>query len=358
MKKSLLFMCVLAVALASCSRGELPDEPVTPTPPDPGKEDLVEIRLQSAVNPLEANTKTPFIGDIASGNQLKAKVLKTTTTNGFVANNTNTSSSMTFEGSGTATGTWSDGKYYPIDDSPVYLCGLYPDDNVWVNNTDKTAMTYKFDGKTDVMAAQQVETKKSEAQQTIYQTLAFNHLLTNLIVKVKADLTDMTIADVQAAWGNITSIALSNVNGSVEPKNTVTVTLSSGAGDFSLVAPYGVSFYQASNKPSPAGQTLGELFTFTDNSFASLAIPDKETAVAYSMIAPVTSDGSAGTKEFTLLVSTGNQGDIKVPVDLTTSGSTQGKYCIVTLTFKNTTISATASVTAWADGGTADATIQ
>ena len=267
---------------------------------------------------------------------------------------------MTFEGAGTATGTWSDGKYYPVGDSYVYLCGLYPDDNStkWGNGTDASTMTYKFDGKTDVMAAKQVKTKKSEAQLTNYQTLAFNHLLTNLIVKVKADLTDMTIADVQAAWGNITSIALSKVAGTEDPKNTVTVTLSSGAGDFSLAAPYGIGFYQVSDKPSPAEQTLDALFTFTDNDFTSLAIPDKETAVAYSMIAPVVSDGATTKKEFTLLVSTEKKENIEVPVDLASSGSTQGKYCIVTLTFKNTVIKAKATVTAWGKGDEASATIQ
>lgn len=366
MKKSLLFMCVLAVALASCSRGELPDEPVTPTPPDPGKEDLVEIRLQSAVNPLEANTKTPFIGDITtSTNELTANVLMTKTDGGFAAGSTIEQKSMTFKANKTNTPLWGGKQYYPVDNSSVFLCGLHPDGAGWTQGTDESTMTYTFDGKTDVMAAREVETKKTQAQQETptYPVLAFKHLLTNLIVKAEVVTeADVTAADVQKTWGAITSIELAKVQGDpLKRMNKVTVTLKDAtaatATAFSLDATYAVGFYKMSGKNFPtAGTTPADPFAFTDETFASTPIPDPAAAVAYSIIAPVT---AAGTEDFTLLVKTANAtAGVEVPVKLLTTGDTQGKYCIVTLKFKNTTISATASVAAWADGGTADTTIQ
>lgn len=363
MKKSLLFMCVLAVALASCSRGELPDEPVTPTPPDPGKEDLVEIRLQSAVNPLEANTKTPFIGDITtSTNELTANVLMTKTAEGFAAGSTIEQKSMTFKAIKTNTPLWGEKQYYPVDNSPVFLCGLHPAGFTWAAGA---TAAYTFDGKTDVMAAPEVKTTKSDAQQTKpeYPALAFKHLLTNLIVKAEVDLTgDVTAAQVKEAWGAITSIELVKVQGAAEKRmNKVTVTLKDAtaatATAFSLDATYAVGFYKMSGKNFPTtGTTPADPFAFTDDAFATTPIPDPAAAVAYSIIAPVT---AAGTEDFTLLVKTANAtAGVEVPVKLLTTGDTQGKYCIVTLKFKNTTISATASVAAWADGGTADTTIQ
>ncbi|CAK7075200.1 MAG: hypothetical protein PARBA_03040 [Parabacteroides sp.] len=360
MKKSLLFMCMLAASLASCSRDEIPDAPVTP-----GKEDMVEIRLNSAVNPLEANTKAPFIGDIASGNELTANVLMTKTAEGFAAGSVIEQKSMTFKAKETNTPLWGGKQYYPVDNSSVFLCGLYPDGAGWTQGADESTMTYKFDGKTDVMAAQQVETKKTQAQQETptYPVLAFKHLLTNLIVKAEVDLTgDVTAADVQKAWGAITSIELVKVQGAAEKRmNKVTVTLKDAtaatATAFSLDATYAVGFYKMSGKNFPTtGTTPADPFVFTDDAFASTPIPDPAAAVAYSIIAPVT---AAGMNDFTLLVKTENATvGVEVPVKLLTTGDTQGKYCIVTLKFKNTTISATASVAAWADGGTATETIK
>ncbi|CAK7078905.1 MAG: hypothetical protein PARBA_03299 [Parabacteroides sp.] len=368
MKKSLLFMCVLAVALASCSRGELPDEPVTPTPPDPGKEDLVEIRLQSAVNPLEANTKTPFIGDITtSTNELTANVLMTKTAGGFAAGSTIEQSSMTFKANETSTPLWGGKQYYPVDNSSVFLCGLHPDGAGWTQGTDESTMTYTFNGKTDVMAAREVETKKTQAQQETptYPVLAFKHLLTNLIVKAEVVTeADVTAADVQKTWGAITSIELAKVQGDpLKRMNKVTVTLKDAtaatATAFSLDATYAVGFYKMSGKNFP-GAGVSEPFVFTDDAFASTPIPDPAAAVAYSIIAPVVTVG-VDKADFTLLVKTENTtsaGGVEVPVKLSATGDTQGKYCIVTLKFKNTTISATASVAAWTQGSTADTTIQ
>ena len=365
-------MCVLAVALASCSRGELPDEPVTPTPPDPGKEDLVEIRLQSAVNPLEANTKTPFIGDITtSTNELTANVLMTKTAGGFAAGSTIEQKSMTFKANKTNTELWNTKQYYPVDDSPVYLCGLYPADKVWPQGTDESTAVYTFDGKTDVMAAPAVKTTKTEAQGSQYKELVFRHLLTNLIIKAEADLTetDVTATQVQEAWGAITSIELVKVQGDpLKRMNKVTVTLKDAtaatATAFSQDATYGVGFYQMSGKNFPAAGATTDLFSFTDTPFASAVIsapdadPNKVEAVAYSMIAPVVPTGT-NEEVFTLKVKTANlKTAVEVPVKLSAAEDTQGKYCIVMLKFKNTTISATASVAAWTQGSTADTTIQ
>lgn len=350
MRKSLLSALLLAV-LAGCAQNELPESQ------DSGEDALVEIRLKSVAGPLETHTRAPFIGAIGPSNQLTAKVLLTKTAGGFVSSATIESGKMVFSADQTNTELWNTKNYYPVDDSPVFLCGLHPDDTSsatqWTQSSDKSTMTYVFDGKTDVMAAAKVESKKSEAQASTYKELAFKHLLTNLIIKAEADLTDgMTYEQVKQAWGNITSIELVKVNGTAVPKNTITVTLNDAsaatASAFSGTA--APSFYGASGSAYP--------YTFSDTPFSSTAIPSSAAPIAYSMIAPVVTTSS--TDDFTLKIKTTQSvaSGIEVPVNLAAQGDTQGKYCIVTLKFKNTTIQASASVAAWTAGSTATETVQ
>lgn len=350
--------------LASCTQNEVPEVQV------PDNDDLVEIRLKSVTGPLEANTRAPFIGEIGTSNQLTAKVLLTKTAGGFAAGSVITPGSMTFANNKENTELWNTKNYYPVDDSPVFLCGLHPDDAAdgavkWAKGADESTMTYVFDGKTDVMAAAKVETKKSEAQGGTYKELAFKHLLTNLIIKAEADVTEsgVTAAKVQEAWGNITSIELVRVNGTADPKNKITVTLNDAsaatASAFTADGSYGVGFYQMTGKNFPKAGVADDLFSFTDDAFAAKAIPaDAGEAIAYSMIAPIVA--SEGTDDFILKIKTANSvvDGIEVPVNLAVQGDTQGQYCIVTLKFKNTTIQASASVAAWAEGSTADKVVQ
>ncbi|WP_455592294.1 hypothetical protein [Bacteroides sp.] len=360
MKQSLVSVLLLAT-LAGCTQGELPEGRT------PLNEDLVEIRLKSVAGPLEAHTRAPFIGEIGADNQLTAKVLLSKTAGGFVSGGTITPGKMVFAANRANTELWNTKNYYPADDSPVFLCGLHPDDTdaatKWAEGTDGSTMTYVFDGKTDVMAAGKVESKKSEAQSGTYKELAFKHLLTNLIIKAEADLTGgMTLAQVQAAWGDITSIGLIRVNGTAGPKNKVTVTLNDAtaatSSAFSADGTYGVGFYRMSGKNFPKTGVTTDLFSFTDDAFSSTAIPSVSEAVAYSMVVPIVS--ADGTDDFTLLVKTTNSvsAGIEVPVNLKTAGDTQGQYCIVTLKFRNTTIHASASVADWTEGGTADEIVQ
>lgn len=363
MKKNLfaLFALFALTALTGCTQNELPEGPAS------ANEDLVEIRLKSAANPLAANTRSPFIGEIGAANKLTAKVLLTKTTGGFVTGCVITPGAMIFSTDNkTNTELWNTKNFYPTDDSPVYLCGLHPDDagegvTKWGNGTDESAMTYVFDGKTDVMAAAEIATKKSEAKSGTYKELAFKHLLTNLIIKAEPDLTDGATAEkTQEAWGNITSIELIKVNGTSAPNNKVTVTLKTAAAAttsaFGIEGAYGVGFYKLTGKNFPKAGVTEDLFVFTNEVFAATAIPKTSAAVAYSMIAPIV---ATKTNDFILRVKTvENTTGIEVPINLLKAENTQGQYCIVTLKFKNTTILATASVEDWKEGGTAGEVIQ
>lgn len=349
MKK--LYVPVLALlTLASCSKSELANRPVV-------ENDMVEIMATSKALTIE--TRAPFEGQIADGNNLTAVVLGSTTSGDYTETTPRyCDGEMTFADNTTAA-SFATPQYYPVSDAPIYLCALYPTALADWKNIATTAK-YTFDGKTDVMAAAEVSGKKSTAMAGTVPSFTFNHLLTKLIVKVKAE-----DEAAQNVWGDITGITLVKaMNGDVF--DTAEVTLATGAATtgtaFSNPATDGMAFYRI------------DAAAYTDNAVDDadnkIALTTTAEEVAYSLVAPITAEN--GVKHFTLSV------DTKLGETVTTkevsfdlykakvgeedpavfSGDTQGKAFEVTLTFKATEIVAKATVTDWVKGGNSEVEIQ
>lgn len=350
MKK--LYVPVLALlTLASCSKSELANRPVV-------ENDMVEIMATSKALTIE--TRAPFEGQIASDNTLTAVVLGSTSTGDYTETTPRyCDGEMTFTDDNTTAVSFATPQYYPVSDATIYLCALYPTALAdWKDIT--TTAKYTFDGKTDVMAAAEVNGKKSTAMAGTVPSFEFKHLLTKLVVKVKAENEAA-----QNVWGDITGITLVKaMNGDVF--DTAEVTLATGAATtgtaFSNAAEDGMAFYRI------------DAAAYTDNAVDDadnkIALTTTAEEVAYSLVAPITAEN--GVKHFTLSV------DTKLGETVTTkevsfdlykakvgeedpavfSGDTQGKAFEVTLTFKATEIVAKATVTDWVKGGNSEVEIQ
>lgn len=350
MKK--LYVPVLALlTLASCSKSELANRPVV-------ENDMVEIMATSKALTIE--TRAPFEGQIASDNTLTAVVLGSTTTADYTTRYCD--GTITFADDTNAKGFDTTPKYYPVSDATVYFCALYPTALADWKDIATTAK-YTFDGKTDVMAAAEVNGKKSTAMAGTVPSFTFNHLLTKLIVKVKAD-GDAAVG----VWGDITGISLVKANNG-DVFDTAEVTLATGAAAtgtaFSNAAADGMAFYRIDATATPA---------YTDNAVDDadnkIALTTTAEEAAYSLVAPIIAEN--GVKHFALKV------DTKLGETVTTkevsfdlykakvgeedpavfSGDTQGKAFEVTLTFKATEIVAKATVTDWVKGGNTEVPIQ
>lgn len=349
MKK--LYVPVLALlTLASCSKSELANRPVV-------ENDMVEIMATSKALTIE--TRAPFEGSIASDNTLTAVVLGSTTTADYTTRYCD--GTITFADDTNAKGFDTTPKYYPVSDATVYFCALYPTALADWKDIATTAK-YTFDGKTDVMAAAEKEGKKSTAMAGTHPSFEFKHLLTKLIVKVKAH-----DEAAQNVWGDITGITLVKaMNGDVF--DTAEVTLATGAAAtgtaaFSNPAADGMTFYRI------------DAAAYTDNAVDDadnkIALTTTAEEVAYSLVAPIIADNDA--KHITLKVDTKLGETVttkevsfdlyKVKVNdtdeaLPFTGDTQGKAFEVTLTFKATEIVAKATVTDWVKGGNSEVEIQ
>lgn len=336
--KKILFPLLAIVAMTGCTQGEILES---------RSDETVEIKLKSSAMSVEAVTRAPFEGEIGSGNTLTARILASKTQGNYTT--TYADDAMTFSDNGTTAAGFATAKYYPADNSTVYFCGLYPNTGWAVSQT--TTTTFTFDGSKDVMAAAEVNSTKDEAKTGGFKTLAFKHLLTQLVIKVVAE--DQAAID---SWGNLTDLTLSKA-GDDNPNSKVEVTLATG------VAETGTAF------SSPINSSLFKFWkkgSGPDAAFAGQTVvlqtaPGEE--VAYSMVSPVTADGNS---DYTLLVKTANSkaGGITVPVNLTKTGggaydsNTQGKKFMVTLTFKATEIKALATVQPWTEDGKGEEEIQ
>lgn len=336
-----LFVSMLAIAaMASCSKNET--EPVS----DAGA-DKVEIMAKSVTRSIE--TKAPFEGTIGNSSSLTARVLVSATSGNYTT--TYHDGQMTFNDNGTTqVGFNTTPAYYPVDGSTLYLCGLYPADENWKNPT--TTVDYEFDGKTDIMAAAEASSSKSQAQAQSYPTLAFNHLLTKLVVKVKAE--DQAAID---SWGNITDLVLTQAGGTT-PYTKATVTLATGA------AETGTAF-STTKSDFPFYTMTGTTYNEVAFTSQSVALTTDAANLAYSLVAPITATGS---NDFKLKIKTQKgldpalENEVTIGLQQTAggafSGDTQGKSFEITLTFKATEIKAKATVTDWVKGGSASAEIQ
>ena len=347
MKK--LYVPVLALlTLASCSKSELANRPVV-------ENDMVEIMATSKALTIE--TRAPFEGQIAEENKLTAVVLGSTTTADYTTRYCD--GEMTFTDDNTTAVSFATPQYYPVSDATIYLCALYPTALADWKDIATTAK-YTFDGKTDVMAAAEVNGKKSTAMAGTVPSFEFKHLLTKLVVKVKAENEAA-----QNVWGDITGITLVKaMNGDVF--DTAEVTLATGAAAtgtaFSNAAADGMAFYRIDAAATPA---------YTDNAVDAtdnkIELTTDAVEAAYSLVAPIIAgnsadhftlkvstdlDGTPTVKEVSLKLSTADE----IPVVFT--GDTQGQAFEITLTFKATEIVATATVTDWVKGGNTEVPIQ
>ena len=345
MKK--LYVPVLALlTLASCSKSELANRPVV-------ENDMVEIMATSKALTIE--TRAPFEGQIASGNELTAVVLGSTTTGNYTT--TYCDGEMTFtDDNTTAVGFNTTPKYYPVNDDMVHFCALYPTPATDWKDIATTAK-YTFDGKTDVMAAAQQSNNKSGAMKATpdVPSFTFKHLLTKLVVKVQA-------ADQAAAtqWGDITSISLVKANdGSV--LSTAEVTLSDGTAAtgtaFSDAVADGMAFYRIDAATS----------AYTDNAVDAtdnkIELTTDAVEAAYSLVAPIVAGNAADHFELaitTTLHSTPYTTSFKLKDsnNFDFSSDTQGMAFEVSLLFKATEIVAKATVTDWVKGGNTEVPIQ
>lgn len=332
------------------------------------------------IGDIDVTTRTPFEGAIASDNVLKARVLTTTTENNYKGT-IYADGTMTFTAANVAetpnnkpydTTGFTGSAFYPTNNSKIYLCGIYPADLAlndigYSGDNEFSYVTATITGCEDFMLAPQVSSTKTQAQAKTYPNLAFVHMLTMLTINVKAENEFA-----HDAWGKVEKITVKNVNSKIQV-NLVEAK------------PYTSTLVNAYSEPVEAFKTYiidqdADPKVATDDVFESQAYeleydvpadPEVEgsedtvvdpVAIAYSIVCPVTA--VADTPAYTLVIKTEKIDDaIEVPVylkknDVAVTGSTAAKKFDVNLTFKATVIEATATVTEWEDGGSAEETIE
>ena len=347
--KKLFFSLLAVAAMASCSKSELADRPDN-TP--------VEIAV-NGIN-VTAQSRAPFEGSIASDNTLLAKVLVSKTAGNYVTIWNTADDQMLFTDANQV-GFQTTPSYFPTDGSEVSLIGFYPSTG-WVNVHSGTATNnfdYTIDGKSDVMFAKEVKTKKSEALAGTYPTLAFEHQLTQLVIKVEAESAAAAAATSAGGWGKVTDICLVAANKKDIPP-VVRVAATSGT------VTYRSDEATDEDLESLPCYIVDEDGTFTDDAFApiEMAYPTEADAatfeapaVAYSLVRPVTT-ANVSKDHYTLLVKTESEPNgrevlvtLKDSSDVDFVSPTTGYAFNITLTFKATDIEAKATVTEWKQGG-------
>lgn len=362
MRKRFLPLLAL-VALASCTQNEM----------DLKEANNGQVPIMLGANALSIDassvTRTPFEGTIGAGNNLTAMVLASKTTNSYVTRYAEGCMTFTDEttdveyitdNTTTPAVAFDGDSYYPANGDMLYFVALYPAKlnpataAGWVVNTNTSE--YTFDGCTDVMAAAQVSgdktahaaaTTPTPVTSTI-PTFAFNHLLTKLNLKFKAD--DQAAID---AWGKISKIELIKAGGNNSVNTKVTVTLLNGT----ATTPSAFSMGTTTFKCYGLTEDASNVKTYTDTEYVTQTydLTTTSTYQAYTLAAPIIADGS---EDYTFKVYAANAqgGSMEVPVDLkrtvsgTTTlftGDTQGKAFDITLLFKAKTITAIAAVTGW-----------
>ena len=347
--------------------------------------DKVEIMASSnayGIGDIDVTTRTPFEGAIAADNVLKARVLTTTTTKNYKStpNPIYADGTMTFTAAKTdetpnnkpydTTG-FTGSNFYPTNGSAIYLCGIYPADLAlgtinYSGDNEFSYVTATITGCEDFMLAPEVSSNKADAQKKIYPNLAFVHMLTKLTINVKAENEYA-----HDAWGKIEKITVKDVNSKIQvniveakPYTSTTVNAYSEPVEFKTY------IIDQDADPKVATDDVFESQAY-ELEFDVPADPEDEdsedkvvdpVAIAYSIVCPVTATADAAA--YTLIVKTEKIDDpIEVPVYLkkdgvAVTGSTAAKKFDVNLTFKATVIEATATVTEWEDGGSAEETIE
>jgi len=360
MKTKLFAICWLCILAFSCSDKEA--DILT----DPAQQIYLRARVENTI----VTSRTPFsLKAPDENNPLKVAVWASTNTHEFKDLNKKGTSTENGKVALHTTAKFSNGSeqllndaVYPANGTTVYFVGLHPakeTDPGWTTDATGTIAVKTFNGSEDVMFAPQISGVYGGNVET-WPTFHFNHLLTWLRVKIKAESEI-----VSEAWGKLKSLKVKSSNG-----NTVTIDLSK---TYSPAYNPGATENCVSFSAGD-GVTLDFYKTGTDNVF--LKEDDESTwqklpyddfkEVAYVLCAPVIAskeniDGL--TTEYTLVVKTERR-TVEVPIDLkeddTTcfEGSTMNRQFTLNLNFKmGNNILVTASVTDWKAGGIINGTV-
>lgn len=355
MKQKLIMMLAMAAMATGCSKNDslMPEPDGHQTP----------ISVKASTRAVE--TRAPHTDAIAEDTPFTAQVFTTKTKGNYMSTNLYASGTITFTGAGAMAyddPMLSGNRTFPSDGASIYLLGVYPCDDQYAGQKwtfSSTAATYKFSGKEDVITAKEVKTtKKADADKGTFETLEFEHQLTLLEIRVVAETEDAT-----KAWGTLKEVALTHNLTSTAFKNTISVATSTGSATLA-------------STPTSTGWPV---YTSDDAAFTSQAfdIPYgtvDQTAdelktmaqpIGTTLVAPIT---AKGTSDFTLAIKSQPEGSAEVTkdgikIDLKSadgsafSGSTKGQKFVVTLIFRSQDIKAVGTLTAWSEGGMADADV-
>lgn len=171
-----------AMGLSGCS-----SEDDCATNPEPAG-DVTEIKLSAGIQGVA--TRSP----VSTNDNITAPFVASATTGDYTTNAW--SSTVTFVASSTPTAalSFSPARYYPVDNSPIYIRGYYP-----AGTLSGKTVTLAGDGTEDVMLTAQASGTKATAGALSF---VFNHLLTQLQFKLVAG------AGYPASGVNVTSLVI------------------------------------------------------------------------------------------------------------------------------------------------------
>lgn len=350
LKKS-AFLLLAAAAMASCSKTEIGNE----GGPVAGSDDIV---AKSSLSKMDAVTRAPFVGELSKENPLVARVITSKTPGDY--STIYSEGKMIFKGSEfgvpyempmvSIAGT----QRFPSPEFKVYMIGLTPYDYT----VDPSAETAKItiDGRQDVMYAPEVVTTKLEVQNLKFASLDFEHKLTKLELRARADG--------QAAidkFGKITKLELLESNDAAGTKVVgiypdITVKLATGettaAGTLNTAFPW----YNMSVDED-------DVVSYSDVTYVNgkYKLTTDATRIAYTLIPAMKAGVAAGDFELKLKISYTGDDDVpmtkEVEVNLKDkegndfAGSTKGYSFLITLNFSDGEINAVATVQEWYEGG-------
>lgn len=208
-------------------------------------------------------------------------------------------------------------QYYPADGTVIKMKGFAPQSTTIADGI----VSYEITGVEDIMVTSEVSASKSDKDTK--KSLAFNHLLTQLQIKVKAN--DAAAA---TAWGTISKIE-------IEAVKTLDLKLADGS-----IAPKTNSTAEYFDLPEfPAA---GHKLNFD-------ALNAEGTEVGTVMVLP-------RTTAYKLRITTDKASDKEIEIDLKETLASNAH--VITLTFKGTQILATATAGEWTSGASGAGTVE
>lgn len=267
----------------------------------------VPIELNAGV--MEVTTKAV----INEGDAFEAQVIASKTTNAYTDPFWKTAGDGNIKVDAQGKVTFEPIQFYPTDGTTIYMKGYAPR-----ATATNGIVAYTINGKDDIMVSNEISGSRTN-KDAATKKLEFNHLLTQLQIKVVAN-----DADAIEAWGAITGIEVVDASTSVE-LNLVGGTLT-----------------EAMNKTT-ANIPVDKDFT------TPLVLPQLPAAAAEAgnvMVLP-------STTAYKLLIKTENN-KAGIPISTSVATTDASKAYEITLTFKSANIDITAAAGKWepVTGGT------